>query len=138
MLNEKESFSDLPRPSFEGSIPKGKRLRTFYMDKVTSLLGNIIDKRQMKFNDFVIKCHSLQERVPAVYIEAEEIEKMSQKYNQFNLSDEDFAQLIEHVQKYAKIKVENTGYLGNELYFKYTRLFYYSFILKIKHSLGIL
>jgi hypothetical protein len=131
MLKREKSFSDIPRPSVEGTV-HGRSLRRFYMTKVTNILGHIIDKRQKKFMDFTVKFRELRSRVPAVYISVFQVENMSRKYLQFNLSDEEFEALNNWAAAHARQKVESNGLLDQMLYYKYTALFYYSFVIRIK------
>lgn len=134
MLQNKENFDDLPSPSVTRSRPS---IRTFYMNTVTRLLESIISKRQKKFVEFAEHYRVLTEKtVPAVYIPYEEVEKMASKCHRFSLSEGDFESLDHWVNKFARMKVEHNGLLDQELYFKYTRLFYYSYLIRLKSLLS--
>lgn len=124
------SFSDMPRPSHEGS--KGFNLRNWYMNSVTNRLSSILSKRQDKFNKFADRVRTLQEKIPATYVPADQINKMSSKCHWMSLSEEDYEDLNHWVNKYAKDMAESKALLDKELYFKYTRLFYYSYLIRVK------
>ena len=123
-------FSDMPQPQMNDSRSHG--LRKVWMNWVKTFLGEVLASRQRKFNDYANKVRDLQEQVPARYIPAEDIEKMSMKYHRMKLSEGDYEALTHWVNKFAKEKVEYTGLLDQELYFKYTRLFYYSYVIRFK------